>query len=156
MNFFLKQRWHTKRSDLSACMYLSMKSRIVNHSAVKVESDCSGVRWCKNTYKITIFPSNNQKIIFGIYVTFERTVAPLILVSSKPAASSISLLLGSRSLARSGKRTWLKHDSHSEAARVCKSGTRSARCRYVIALVLTCNIWNLKFMSKIYNRLEQK
>lgn len=44
----------TSKSLLSACIYLSIKSRMVNHKAVNVLRDNSGVRCCKNTYKQNI------------------------------------------------------------------------------------------------------
>jgi hypothetical protein len=40
---------HTSKSLEPACMYLSMKSRIVSHRAAKVDSDSSGDRCCRKT-----------------------------------------------------------------------------------------------------------
>lgn len=49
-----QQRWaETERTSKSlepACMYLSMKSRMVSQRAAKVESDSSGDRCCRKTY----------------------------------------------------------------------------------------------------------
>jgi hypothetical protein len=39
----------TSRSLEPACMYLSMKSRMVSHRAVKVDRDNKGERCCRNT-----------------------------------------------------------------------------------------------------------
>lgn len=41
---------HTSKSLEPACMYLSMKSRMVNQRAAKVDSDSSGDRCCRKTY----------------------------------------------------------------------------------------------------------
>lgn len=41
---------HTSKSLEPACMYLSMKSRMVSQRAAKVESDSSGDRCCRKTY----------------------------------------------------------------------------------------------------------
>lgn len=41
---------HTSKSLEPACIYLSMKSRMVSQRAAKVESDSSGDRCCKKTY----------------------------------------------------------------------------------------------------------
>lgn len=40
---------HTSKSLEPACIYLSMKSRMVSQSAAKVESDSSGDRCCRKT-----------------------------------------------------------------------------------------------------------
>lgn len=39
----------TSKSLEPACMYLSIKSRIVSHRAAKVVSESSGERCCRNT-----------------------------------------------------------------------------------------------------------
>jgi len=106
----------TSKSLLSTCMYLSMKSRMVSHSAVNVGRDRRGVRWWRNT--------------------LDRTVAALMRVSSMPVGSCG--LIGSSSLASRGKRTLLKQDSHSGAISVCRSWTSNALWRYVMALIRTC------------------
>lgn len=41
---------HTSKSLEPACMYLSMKSKMVSQRAAKVESDSSGDRCCRKTY----------------------------------------------------------------------------------------------------------
>lgn len=43
----------TSRSLEPACMYLSIKSRIVSHRAAKVVSESSGDRCCRNTWEKT-------------------------------------------------------------------------------------------------------
>lgn len=43
----------TSKSLEPACMYLSMKSRIVSHRAAKVVNESRGERCCRNTYKKT-------------------------------------------------------------------------------------------------------
>lgn len=79
-----------------ACMYLSMKSRMVSQRAAKVGKDSRGERcWRK---------------------TFDRSVQALILVSSIPPTSA-GLMLSS-SLVSKGKSTLLKQDSHSVASSV--------------------------------------
>lgn len=90
-----------------ACMYLSIKSRIVSHRAAKVVSDSSGERCCRNT--------------------LESSVEALILVSSIPPTSAG--LMFSSSLVSRGNSTLLKQDSHSRASRACRSCTRRARCK---------------------------
>lgn len=40
---------HTSKSLEPACMYLSMKSKMVSQRAAKVESDSSGDRCCRKT-----------------------------------------------------------------------------------------------------------
>ena len=73
----------TSKSRFPMCMYLSMKSRMVSHSAVKVGRVRRGFRcWRK---------------------TFERRVAPRIRVSSIPSGSAG--LMFSNSLVRRGNRT---------------------------------------------------
>jgi len=106
----------TSRSLLSTCIYLSMKSRMVSHRAVKVGRESRGVRWWRNT--------------------LDSTVAALMRVSSMLVGSC--KLMGSRSLASSGNRTLLKHDSHSGAVSVCRSWTSNALWRYEMAVMRTC------------------
>lgn len=49
-----QRRWpeaeRTSKSLEPACMYLSMKSRMVSQRAAKVDSDSSGDRCCRKTY----------------------------------------------------------------------------------------------------------
>ncbi|CAN7993488.1 unnamed protein product [Ixodes hexagonus] len=63
----------TRRSLSSACMYLSMKSRMVSHRAVKVGRESRGFKCCRNTCDAVL--------------ALHSRVAPLILVSSIPTGS---------------------------------------------------------------------